>query len=99
MLGRCKAAVTAKNGEKIYSFGIECTAMQKPNIERCALVSNQGNLTLCYQGTLTNDEQTALLEQLKPLFVEQLKRLDRIPVDKRHNAKIDYPSLQLLLSK
>ena len=99
MLGRCKAAVTAKNGEKIYPFGIECTAMQKPNIERCALVSNQGNLTLCYQGTLTNDEQTALLEQLKPLFVEQLKRLDRIPVDKRHNAKIDYPSLQLLLSK
>lgn len=99
MLGRCKAAVTAKNGDKIYPFGIECTAMQQPNIQRCALVSHQGQVTLCYQGTITSTEQDTLLEQLKHLLVEQLKQLDHIPVDKRHNAKIDYPSLKQLLKE
>ncbi len=99
MLGRCKAAVTAKNGDKIYPFGIECTVMQQLNIDRCALVSHHGKVTLCYQGTLTTTEQDTLLEQLKPLLVEQLKQLDQIPVDKRHNAKIDYPSLKLLLTE
>jgi hypothetical protein len=31
--------------------------------------------------------------------VDKIRILGRLPVDKRHNAKIDYPTLQRLLDK
>ena len=97
MLGRCKASVTNKNGDVVYPFGIECSAMQHPNLERCALVDHNGCVTLCYQGNLSESEQHALLAQLEPLSVEQVKCLENIPVDQRHNAKIDYTKLLQVL--
>ncbi|MFC5049807.1 AMP-binding protein [Rubritalea spongiae] len=95
--GRCKAAFQSQ-GSTIYPFGIECSAMFDPRIERCALVKKNGKITLTYQGQLNENHQKSLLSTLSLFGVEQLLQLNKIPVDKRHNAKIDYPALESVIA-
>lgn len=100
LLGRCSAAIPRKNALPLYPFGIECAAMENASIERCALVLHQEKITLCIQFAKQAPAtgQAELLARLHPLGVEQILPLPRIPVDHRHNAKINYPALRQSLS-
>jgi len=89
-MGRHSAIVYNKQGKAIYPFCIESVAMSIPQVIACALINYQDKITLCYSGNPNSD----LLKSLTVSFgVENYLQLEKIPLDSRHNAKIDYPTL------
>ncbi|NWK54157.1 AMP-binding protein [Verrucomicrobiaceae bacterium N1E253] len=99
LMGRCSAAINSPGQSPIYPFGIECAATNFPSVRRCALLMHQGRVTLVVEGEFTHKQQEALQSQLPHSPVEAFLNVTHIPVDKRHNAKIDYPELRKSLKK
>jgi len=103
LVGRCQAAIRRLGKEPIYPFGIECAAMHHPLVFRCALVDHQGKNTLVIQGghdqKITPIQREEIQAFLSKLPIEQFLYIKNIPVDNRHNAKIDYPALRQSLIK
>jgi hypothetical protein len=66
--------------------------MQNPAIHRAALAVVDGRRVLAIE---TKERLTAdaVLRSLSWMNLDQVVFLDRVPVDKRHNAKIDYVAL------
>jgi acyl-CoA synthetase (AMP-forming)/AMP-acid ligase II len=91
LLGRCSAKVQDQRGT-LYPFAVECAAMQNPAIHRAALAVVDGRRVLVIE---TKERLTAdaVLRSLSWMNLDQVVFLDRVPVDKRHNAKIDYVAL------
>ncbi len=98
LVGRCSAAIH-KEDKTIYPFGIECAAMSEPGMQRCAVILHNERVTLFIQGDQNESLEKQLLQKLKILGVEQVISITDIPVDKRHNAKIDYPALKSTLER
>ncbi|MCP5534994.1 MAG: AMP-binding protein [Akkermansiaceae bacterium] len=98
LVGRCSAAIQRSGRAPTYPFGIECATMSYPGVERCALVDHRETITLFVEGAINTSQQGDLLARLSHLGVEKVTVIPHIPVDKRHNAKIDYPALRQLLS-
>ena len=91
LLGRCSGKVQDKRGT-LYPFAVECAAMQNTAIHRAALAVVDGRRVLAIE---TKERLTAdaVLRSLSWMNLDQVVFLDRVPVDKRHNAKIDYVAL------
>jgi len=91
LLGRCSGKVQDERGT-LYPFAVECAAMQNPAIRRAALAAIDGRRVLAIE---TEERLSAdvILRSLSWTNLDQVIFLDRIPVDKRHNAKIDYVAL------
>lgn len=98
LLGRCQAAIRLPGKDPIYPFGIECAAMAHPAVSRCALVLHRNQVTLFVEGEESESTLSELRILLKDRPLEEIAFLVHIPVDKRHNAKIDYPELLKVLS-
>ena len=96
LMGRASAKIQL-NEKSLYPFGVECAAMSHPEVERCALIFFENQVTLFVEGPDNKRLRTQLLEKLKELSVESIRFTPLIPVDKRHNAKIDYSELQKLV--
>lgn len=97
LVGRCVAAIERVGRSTIYPFGIECAAMSHAGVRHCALVDHQQKVSLFYEGELDELELQALEASMQELGVEQVQQLPMIPMDKRHNAKVDYPALRAKL--
>jgi olefin beta-lactone synthetase len=98
LLGRCAARVQDERGT-LYPFAAECVAMSLPSIRRAAfvLVKTKRLLAVESEPGLSKDKLRYLKALLSWAAVDEVRVLRRIPVDKRHNAKIDYPQLMRLL--
>lgn len=98
LLGRCAATINDSNGT-LYPFAIETATKQLINPEKVAVLSWQKKRILIIE---TNADQQKMKESLKSIlkdyFIEELLFM-RIPFDKRHNAKVNYPELHKLLEK
>lgn len=96
LLGRAGARVVDARGE-LHPFAVECVAGMLPGVRRSALLAHEGRRILAIEG----DERQLNLAELKHVLawaqLDAVLRLKRIPVDKRHNAKVDYPALLALL--
>lgn len=100
LLGRCAAQIKDGRGT-LYPFTVECAVSANPAIKRAAAASVNGRRVLALE----------LREHAPSLSKEALSRVvawagfdtiqvyRHIPVDKRHNAKIDYPALNRLLAR
>ncbi len=99
LLGRCAARVEDSRGT-LYPFAVECAAHQHPGVRRAAIVSHHGRRILMVQ--LRERETTADLGRLKHRLawaqIDEVRIHESIPVDRRHNAKIDYAALSKILS-
>ncbi|GAA5494037.1 olefin beta-lactone synthetase [Rubritalea halochordaticola] len=98
LLGRCSAKLAPKAGETspVYPFGVEAQAMYLPGVERAALVDHEGKRLLAIQGKASDPSLSSLQAQWN---IDQIFPMGTIPVDKRHNAKIEYPALRILLAE
>ncbi|HSI87012.1 MAG: AMP-binding protein [Candidatus Methylacidiphilales bacterium] len=98
LLGRSSAMVTDSRGI-LYPFAVECVAQTYPFIARSAFVSQNGKRVLVveYKGKPATDNADVLRKSLAWAQIDEIKSVAAIPVDKRHNAKVDYPSLHKLL--
>jgi acyl-CoA synthetase (AMP-forming)/AMP-acid ligase II len=98
LLGRCSARLQDGRGV-LYPFAAETAAYQDPAVRRAALVGLHGRrvLALEYYPEGKNPDLGPLREALAWAGLDELRVCPRLPVDKRHNAKIDYPALYRLL--
>jgi len=95
LVGRCSARIEDAKGV-LYPFAVECAAHFFAGVRRSAMVSHEGRRILLVE----SDGQA---EPLSPRSILTWARLDEIrmvkeiPVDKRHNAKVDYTRVRELL--
>jgi len=97
LMGRCAARIDDALGT-LYPFEVECAALSYPNVRRAAAVSHQGGRILAVE--LVGPHKKTDLTFLKSRFLSahfEVVRVDRVPVDRRHNVKVDYPALRAIL--
>lgn len=97
LLGRCAARVRMPDGRVLHPFSIEAAAMEVPGVRRAAFLLCDGKRLL-----VVEPEAAALRPGAFAAFaasgVEALCFLSKIPTDRRHNAKVEYPALRRALS-
>lgn len=100
LLGRCSARIEDERGT-LYPFASETAVYQDANVRRAALVGRHGRRVLAveFYAPPADASLARLNEALAWTHSDEVKVCPRIPVDKRHNAKIDYPALYRLLDK
>lgn len=92
LLGRCAAAVSDGRG-LLYPFAVECAAQQLPGVRRAALAVGSGTRVLAYEASDPGPSETEIRDALSWARLDRVVRLARIPLDARHNSKIDYAAL------
>jgi len=95
LMGR-ESAIFEVDGKPVYPFGIECALMHHPQVVRCAVVSYSDEALLCLE--LSKGEASDIRAEFENYHFLRFIQLDNVPMDKRHNAKVDYPELKRLLS-
>jgi acyl-CoA synthetase (AMP-forming)/AMP-acid ligase II len=94
LLGRCSARLDDDRGT-LYPFAVESAASTHPGIRRSALVMHAGRRVLVVEldATCSDSGFAGLRRALAWAALDDICILGRIPVDRRHNAKVDYPAL------
>jgi acyl-coenzyme A synthetase/AMP-(fatty) acid ligase len=103
LLGRCAARIDRMlpdgSQQRLYPFVVESAAHTFPAIKHAALIAQAGRRVLAIELYTPQDAHwlETLYEALAWAALDEIRILPRMPVDKRHNAKIDYPALRRLL--
>jgi olefin beta-lactone synthetase len=100
LLGRCAAKVDDEAG-RVYPFAVECAASGVEGLHRCAFVRHRGSRVLVVElepGANQDAVTSSVSERLTWARLANVLVVPRIPVDGRHNAKVDYPALETMLS-
>lgn len=100
LLGRCAARVADQHGT-LYPFAVECVAMSFPFIRRSAFVLIAGRRVLAIEvgSGLTEAGLAELKSALQWTAVDDIRVLKHIPLDARHNAKVNYPKLLRVIGR
>ncbi len=97
LLGRCAARIDDAQG-RLYPFTVECAAMAVMGVRRAAALSLNGRRTLAIETECTGAATTDIAGQVRAAvswaYVEDVRVVDALPLDARHNAKIDYVALR-----
>ncbi len=94
LLGRQRAVITDDHG-RCHPFAVEAAACSRAGIRRAACVGRGGRRVLVVEG----DPVAVELDDLRRRFhLDRIVPL-RIPLDRRHNAKVDYPALHRMLDR
>jgi len=98
LLGRCAARIFDARGE-LYPFTVECVAMTFAQVRRAAAMAHTGRRLLAVEVTgAAPDLAVQLRTATAWAQIDEVRFVEALPVDKRHNAKIDYPALRRLLN-
>jgi acyl-CoA synthetase (AMP-forming)/AMP-acid ligase II len=99
LMGRCSARIEDAAGT-LYPFSVEAALSAQPEIVRSAFLAHRGQrwLVLEQRRRVLLDPQ-AIAKLIPWAKIESLVIAHHIPVDRRHNAKIDYPALLRQLNK
>jgi acyl-CoA synthetase (AMP-forming)/AMP-acid ligase II len=98
LVGRCAAALHDKHGT-IYPFQVEYAVSAVRGVRRAALIARNNERVLVLE-TSGKEFRTELVRTARCIadnVIDRIITVRRIPVDRRHDAKIDYPALQRML--
>lgn len=100
LLGRCAARIKDERGT-LYPFTVECAVSAHPAIKRAAVTGVNGRrvLALELREHAPFAGKAALGQTIAWAAIDAIQVYRHLPVDKRHNAKIDYPALNRLLAR
>ena len=99
LVGRIKDALII-DGERIYTFAAEKELDALANINRSALIQYKQTIILVLETTTSINHQTILNILIKHHIPHaQFALIKQMPVDGRHNSKIDRVQLKKLLSQ
>jgi acyl-CoA synthetase (AMP-forming)/AMP-acid ligase II len=100
LLGRCFARIEDARG-MVYPFAVEAAVSAQPAVRRSAMVAWRGQRLLLIEPAypLYDGELDTLRQSLAWAHLDAVRVVPRIPVDRRHNAKVDYPALKKLLER
>ncbi|MGH7946178.1 MAG: AMP-binding protein [Opitutaceae bacterium] len=97
LLGRCAARIDDGHG-RFHPFAVECVAMNFPEVRRAALLAHGGKRWLVVEARGDRHALEAqLLAATRWAHIGEVRFVETMPVDKRHNAKVDYPGLRRML--
>lgn len=99
LLGRCAAKASDSDGV-LYPFAVECAASEMEGVGRTAFVMHRGRRLLVAE--MEKDAagvRMALMQRLAWARIADVVPVERIPVDRRHNAKVEYPALLRMLDE
>ena len=92
-LGRSSAVVKDERGE-LHPFAVECAARQIPSVCRAALVGrNKRRILFVEPKEGVPLDIAALRGTLAWAQLDEVRKISQIPLDRRHNAKVDYGRL------
>lgn len=98
LLGRCAARIEDARGV-LYPFAVECAAQEIAGVRRTALLAVEGERWLAIEAVAGVEPDRAGLSAIaRSAGIDRTEMVDAIPVDARHNAKVDYPALGRLLA-
>jgi len=93
LLGRCAARHRHADGRVTYPLSIEAAVRARIPGLRCAALSTGGDLVLVVEADAAGGVETVARE----IGCDRVVRIPRLPMDRRHEAKIDYPALRRLM--
>lgn len=97
LLGRCAGRVTHGQGVT-YPFSVEAAAFEDPAVRRAAFFSQRGRRVMAIEAhPHQRPELAQIAKRLAWARIDETRLWKRIPVDKRHNAKVDYVALTRLV--
>lgn len=106
LLGRCAAKLpsfAAPPGIPAdalrYPFAIECALRDIFPEIRTAAIEWQGRRLLVVGKQVDEEETEAIRGMARALGMDDVVSFDALPLDRRHNAKIDYPALRGMLER
>jgi olefin beta-lactone synthetase len=95
LLGRCGAKVDDARG-RLYPFAVECAVSDVEGLRRSAFIRRRGARVLVLE-LEPGADRAAVIGEVQPRLawarLADVLVVRRIPVDGRHNAKVDYPAL------
>jgi acyl-CoA synthetase (AMP-forming)/AMP-acid ligase II len=99
LLGRCAARLDDRRGT-LYPLAVEAAVSEHPEVRRSALVGHAGRRVLALElfDRRAGPGAADLKCELGWAQLDEVRRCRRLPVDARHNAKIDYPRLRRMLA-
>jgi len=98
LVGRCAAALHDRHGT-VYTFQVEYAVSAVRGVRRAALIARNNERVLVLE-TSGKEFRTELVRTARCIAdnaIDRIITVRRIPVDSRHDAKIDYPALERLL--
>ena len=98
LLGRAEAVVRDARGT-VHPFAVECAARALDGVRRAALVAHEGARVLLVELERAVRREPPDVSLLPPDTVDLVVACDRLPVDRRHNSKVDYAAAARLLRR
>lgn len=99
LLGRC-AAKAVDGARTLYPFAVESAASDVPGVTRTAFVLHRQQRILAAEVNADAARiRASLMERLSWAGLAEIVIVPRIPVDRRHNAKVEYPTLVRMLDR
>jgi acyl-CoA synthetase (AMP-forming)/AMP-acid ligase II len=98
LLGRCSAALSDYRGT-VYPFQVEYAVSAMRGVRRAALIEKDRDRVLVLE-TSGREFRNHCVEAAKCVArfeIDRIVTVYRIPLDRRHDAKVDYPALAELL--
>jgi acyl-CoA synthetase (AMP-forming)/AMP-acid ligase II len=100
LLGRCAARIDDARG-RLYPLGAESIALRHRGVRRAAFVGHHGRRVLVLEPArrAPRPDLSRLAQDLAWAHVDEILLHEDIPVDARHNAKVDYRALAARLNE
>ncbi len=93
LLGRAAAAVLDAEGA-MYPFAVECALRECFGLTEVVALAADGRRTLVLGGNFEGVTDSDIRESVPWARIAHIKRIDTIPMDTRHNSKVDYAELR-----
>ena len=97
LAGRANARISDTRGQ-IYPFSVECAALEFPGVILCALIEHRAKRVLCVQWR-GNPQAQSLKTTLSWANLDKVHSALSLPMDARHNAKVDLKKLRAMLKR
>ena len=97
LLGRASAVIVDERGV-VYPFAVECVAREVLGLRRSAMIAHRGRRVLVIEPNSSHSiDRSAALDALAWARIDDIVTVPRLPMDRRHNSKIDYGALRQLV--
>jgi acyl-CoA synthetase (AMP-forming)/AMP-acid ligase II len=97
LLGRCAARIVDRHSVT-YPFSVEAAVAEDPGVRRAAFFAQSGRRVCTIEPQeRQHPDLGRIAERLAWARVDEIRIWKRIPVDRRHNAKVDYLALAKLM--
>jgi len=98
LVGRCNAAIIDRHGS-VYPFQVEYALRSAAGVRRAALVGHEQQRVLVLEtsGREFRSDCATAAQCIAEHSIDRIVTMRKIPMDKRHDAKVDYPALLHLL--